>query len=101
MLDIERLLAAPHGTPLSELADRDPPVVLPGVDQDEDLARLSGSLKAKTVAERSVRRRFLRRIPWLLIGLAGAMVSAGIVKHARGSRLAGPSAGRSPLIVRA
>ncbi|MFI7707535.1 magnesium transporter [Nonomuraea sp. NPDC049480] len=120
MINIERLLAAPHDMPLSELADTDPPVVLPGVDQevaawravqhgesslavvgedgrfhglvprrrllrvlleehDEDMARLGGSLKAKTAAEESVRRRFLHRIPWLLIGLAGAMLSAGIV----------------------
>ncbi|MFI7707388.1 magnesium transporter [Nonomuraea sp. NPDC049480] len=120
MIDVERLLAASHGTPLSELADRDPPIALPGVDQevaawhavqhgesslavvgedgrfhglvprrrllrvlleehDEDMARLSGSLRARTAAEESVRRRFLHRIPWLLIGLAGAMLSAGIV----------------------
>ncbi|MFB4294714.1 magnesium transporter [Nonomuraea sp. ATR24] len=120
MIPIEHLLAAPHDTPLAELADLDPPIVLPGVDQevaawravqhgesslavvaedgrfqgliprrrllrvlleehDEDLARLSGSLKARSAAEESVRRRFLHRIPWLMIGLAGAMVSAGIV----------------------
>lgn len=46
----------------------------------EDIARLSGylhdSARARTAAEESVGRRFAHRLPWLLIGLAGALLSA-------------------------
>ncbi|MEU4234453.1 magnesium transporter [Nonomuraea sp. NPDC026600] len=52
-------------------------------EHDEDMARLGGYLKgsatARTAAEEPVRRRFAHRIPWLLLGLLGAMLSAGIV----------------------
>ncbi|MEU7004625.1 magnesium transporter [Nonomuraea sp. NPDC046570] len=124
LVGIEQLLAVGEAVPVGELADRDPPAVAPGVDQeiaawhavqhgessiavvgpdrrflgliprrrllrvlleehDEDMARLGGYLKgsniARIAAEEPIRRRFAHRIPWLLLGLLGAMLSAGIV----------------------
>jgi magnesium transporter len=50
---------------------------------DEDAARLGGYLassgRARLAAEEPVSRRLLHRLPWLLIGLIGAMASAVIV----------------------
>lgn len=50
---------------------------------DEDAARLGGYLassgRARLAAEEPVSRRLLHRLPWLLIGLVGAMASAVIV----------------------
>jgi magnesium transporter len=50
---------------------------------DEDLARLggyrSGARMARNAAEEPVPRRLWHRLPWLVIGLLGAMASAGIV----------------------
>lgn len=52
-------------------------------EHDEDVARLGGYLagtrNARQAAEEPVRRRLLHRLPWLLVGLLGAMASAGIV----------------------
>lgn len=52
-------------------------------EHDEDLARLGGyrssTARARQAAEESLGRRLWHRLPWLLIGLAGAMVSAVIV----------------------
>lgn len=52
-------------------------------EHDEDLARLSGYLTttaaARAASEERVSRRLWHRLPWLGIGLAGAMASAGIV----------------------
>lgn len=52
-------------------------------EHDEDIARLGGFLKQSSVArlasEEPVRRRFWHRIPWLLVGLAGAMLAADII----------------------
>ena len=52
-------------------------------EHDEDLARiggyLSGSGRARTAAEETVVRRLYHRLPWLLLGLIGAMASALIV----------------------
>lgn len=124
LVSIEQLLAAEHDVALADLADLDPPIVAPGVDQevaawhavqhdesglavvgpggefkglvprrrllrvlleehDEDMARLGGYLKgsrvALTAAEEPVHKRFAHRMPWLLLGLAGAMLSAGII----------------------
>ncbi|HEX6116722.1 MAG TPA: magnesium transporter [Solirubrobacterales bacterium] len=49
----------------------------------EDLARLggylAGSSRARLAAEEPVKRRLIHRLPWLLIGLAGAMSSAVLV----------------------
>ena len=54
-------------------------------EHDEDMARLGGFLKNSTVAhlasEESIRRRFWHRIPWLLLGLAGAFAAADIVGY--------------------
>lgn len=52
-------------------------------EHEEDLARLGGYLHstetARTSALESVLKRFGHRLPWLLLGLAGAMVSADII----------------------
>jgi magnesium transporter len=52
-------------------------------EHDEDLARLGGYLastsRARRAAEEPIGRRFRHRLPWLLIGLLGAMASAVIV----------------------
>ena len=52
-------------------------------EHGEDMARLGGFLAgtgaARAASEEAVRRRLWHRLPWLLLGLAGAMVSAGIV----------------------
>jgi magnesium transporter len=53
------------------------------LEHEEDLARLGGFLSdasaARTVSQEAVRLRLWHRLPWLLLGLAGAMVSALIV----------------------
>ena len=63
-----------------------PPHRLLGVllsEHDEDLARLGGLLRstsdARTSSEEPVERRFRHRIPWLLVGLGGALLAADIV----------------------
>jgi magnesium transporter len=52
-------------------------------EHDEDLARmggyLAGSRRARGAAEESVSRRLYHRLPWLLLGLVGAMASALLV----------------------
>jgi magnesium transporter len=52
-------------------------------EHDEDLARLGGYLastkRARRASEEPVGRRIWHRLPWLLIGLAGAMASVAIV----------------------
>lgn len=52
-------------------------------EHDEDAARLGGYLassgRARLSAEERVSRRLLHRLPWLLVGLLGAMASAVIV----------------------
>ncbi len=52
-------------------------------EHDEDMARIGGLLKgtgaARSATEASVPARFWHRIPWLLIGLAGAFLSVDIV----------------------
>jgi len=52
-------------------------------DHDRDLARLGGFLHdtraARLASEEPVARRLWHRLPWLLVGLAGAMVAALIV----------------------
>ena len=53
------------------------------LEHEEDLARLGGFLSgaevARTAADESLRRRLWHRLPWLGLGLAGAMGSAVIV----------------------
>ncbi|HXV93445.1 MAG TPA: magnesium transporter [Pseudonocardia sp.] len=53
-------------------------------EHDQDMARLggflgSGAAAARSAATESVRRRLWHRLPWLLVGLAGALLAAGIV----------------------
>jgi magnesium transporter len=63
-----------------------PPSRMLGVmlaEHDEDVARLGGymasTLRARQAIEEPVRRRLWHRLPWLLVGLVGAMASAAIV----------------------
>lgn len=52
-------------------------------EHDEDVARLSGFLastkRARLASTEPVSRRLLHRLPWLLVGLAGALMAAVIV----------------------
>jgi magnesium transporter len=52
-------------------------------EHDEDLARLGGFLKssaaARSASEESVGRRLWHRLPWLAVGLIGAMISAALL----------------------
>lgn len=52
-------------------------------EHDEDLARLggylAGSVRARDAAEERIGRRLWHRLPWLIVGLAGAMLSVAIV----------------------
>ena len=52
-------------------------------EHDRDLARLGGYLhggsRARDAMEEDVSRRLAHRVPWLLVGLAGAMASAVLV----------------------
>jgi magnesium transporter len=52
-------------------------------EHEEDMARIGGFLarsgSARSAAEEDVRLRLWHRLPWLAIGLIGAMASAGIV----------------------
>jgi magnesium transporter len=52
-------------------------------EHDEDMARLGGYLassrRARAAAEEPVARRLLHRLPWLVLGLLGAMVSTGLL----------------------
>lgn len=49
-------------------------------EHEEDLSRMGGYLKnagsARTASEETAFNRFRHRIPWLLVGLAGAMLAA-------------------------
>jgi magnesium transporter len=52
-------------------------------EHDEDMARLGGFLhsveSARTTTVESVTRRLWHRMPWLVVGLVGAMISAGLM----------------------
>ncbi|HYN10926.1 MAG TPA: magnesium transporter [Vicinamibacterales bacterium] len=52
-------------------------------EHEEDLAHLAGFRQgqetARTTSEEPVPRRFLHRAPWLLLGLAGALIAADLV----------------------
>jgi magnesium transporter len=52
-------------------------------EHEEDLSRLGGFLhsteSARRASEEAVPRRFGHRLPWLLVGLAGALVSAELM----------------------
>ena len=57
-------------------------------EHDEDISRLGGVLHRQTVArasqEESTIRRLWHRLPWLLVGLAGALAAAKIVQRFEG-----------------
>ncbi|BCJ75828.1 magnesium transporter [Catellatospora sp. IY07-71] len=85
--------AVQHGEPGLAVVDGQgrfrgliPPQQLLGVlleEHDEDLARIGGFLHttagARTASEESVARRLWHRMPWLAVGLAGALLSAALV----------------------
>lgn len=52
-------------------------------EHEEDLSRLGGFTKtaaaARTTSEEPVERRFRHRVPWLLVGLGGALLAADFV----------------------
>jgi len=52
-------------------------------EHDEDMARLGGYLRgtsaARSTSEEPILRRYWHKLPWLLVGLAGAIFSADIV----------------------
>ena len=52
-------------------------------EHEEDLSRLGGFLKsartAREASEEPIERRFVHRLPWLVFGLAGALIAADIV----------------------
>jgi magnesium transporter len=54
-------------------------------EHEEDLARIAGfrhrAADARVTTEEPVRRRFLHRLPWLALGLAGALFAADLVGH--------------------
>lgn len=65
-----------------------PPLTLLQVllqEHEEDLARLGGFLrgtaKARASALEKVFRRFGHRLPWILMGLLGGVLTSGIVAH--------------------
>lgn len=85
--------AVQHGEPGLAVVDADgrfhgliPPQRLLGVlleEHDEDLARIGGFLRttagARAASEESVARRLWHRLPWLTVGLAGALLSAALL----------------------
>jgi magnesium transporter len=52
-------------------------------EHEEDLSRLGGFMKSTLAARRSseetVERRFVHRVPWLMVGLLGALFAAELV----------------------
>ena len=52
-------------------------------EHEEDLSRFGGILKrtaaARTSSEEPIERRFFHRIPWLLLGLGGALLAADVM----------------------
>lgn len=52
-------------------------------EHDEDMARLGGYVHdaeaTRKASQEAVTRRYWHRLPWLLVGLAGALISAGLI----------------------
>jgi magnesium transporter len=52
-------------------------------EHEEDMARLGGYLRgtsaARSASEEPIMRRFWHKVPWLVVGLLGALISADIV----------------------
>jgi magnesium transporter len=90
--------AVRHGESALAVVDREgrfvgviPPHRLVAVllaEHEEDLTRLGGFLKstsaARSTSEEPVRRRFWHRLPWLLLGLGGALLTADLVARFEG-----------------
>src|SRR5687767_14173207 len=57
-------------------------------EHEEDLSRLGGFLTstslARSTSEEAVHRRFWHRVPWLLIGLCGALFAADVIGRFEG-----------------
>ncbi len=91
--EVAALQAVEHGESALAVVDADnrflgmiPPHRLLAVllqEHEEDLSRLGGFLKstrqARRSGEESVLRRFWHRMPWLLVGILGALAAADIV----------------------
>lgn len=85
--------AARHGESALAVVDRQgrfvgviPPHRLLAVllsEHEEDLSRMGGFTKtaaaARATSQEPVERRFRHRVPWLLVGLGGALVAADVV----------------------
>jgi magnesium transporter len=58
-------------------------LTVPLSEHEEDLSRVAGFLKttwvARATSEERVARRFQHRLPWLLLGLGGALLAADLV----------------------
>lgn len=52
-------------------------------EHDEDMARFGGFMRdssmARSASEEPVSKRFWHRVPWLMVGLAGALLAADVV----------------------
>jgi magnesium transporter len=48
-------------------------------EHEEDLSRLGGFTRVRASTEEPVQRRFRHRVPWLLVGLGGALLAADLV----------------------
>jgi magnesium transporter len=57
-------------------------------EHEEDMARMGGFLRgteaARTASQESVHLRFWHKLPWLLVGLAGALLAADVVSAFEG-----------------
>jgi magnesium transporter len=97
-------LASKRGEPgqrIQPLPSPNPPQRLAGIllrEHDEDLDRLGRFLAstpdARTASQETVGRRLWHRMPWLAVGLAGAMASAGPlagIEDQMATNLAGPT----------
>lgn len=84
--------AVQHGEPTLAVVDNGqfiglvPATALLGVllaEHDEDMVRLGGFLKSASPAQMTtvepVLRRLWHRLPWLVVGLVGALLAAGVV----------------------
>jgi magnesium transporter len=89
------------GQRIQPLPSPNPPQRLDGIllrEHDEDLDRLGRFLAstpdARTASQETVGRRLWHRMPWLAVGLAGAMASAGPlagIEDQMATNLAGPT----------